>query len=134
MTDEERNMFATGWGVTPEAAARQAKINFLHARYQRTKDMETLAELAELDPPAGDKATGKAIAAVLRNKRPDSKPERDEEYRWIDRLFNHFREQGHGVNESYAKIAEMFFPEDERDEAKPIESIRTEHGRWLKKE
>ena len=134
MTDEKRNIFTTAWGDTPEAAARQAKIKFLHARYRRTKDMETLAELAELDPPAGDKAAGKAIADVLRNKRPDSKPERDEKSRWIDRVFIHFREQGHGVNESYAKVAEMFFPNDERDEAKSIESIRTEHGRWLKKE
>lgn len=133
MTDEKRNVFTTAWGETPEAAARQAKIKFLHARYKRTKDMETLAELAELDPPAGDKAAGKVIAAVLRNKEPDEKIDRDEEYRWIDRVFNHFREQGFGIDQSYDKVAEMFFPNDERDEVKPIGSIRKQHGRWLKK-
>lgn len=131
--DEKRNVFTTAWGETPEAAARQAKIKFLHARYKRTKDMETLAELAELDPPAGDKAVGKAIAAVLLKKRPDKKVEEDEKWRWIDRLFNHFREQGNSVDNSYAKIAEMFFPNDERDEVKPIGSMRTQHRRWLKK-
>ena len=133
MTDEKRNIFITSWGDTPEAAARQAKINFLHARFKRTKDRATLAELAELDPPAGDKAVGKAIAAVLLDKRPDGKAENDENWRWIDRVFNHFREQGHGVDESYVKIAEIFYPDGERDEPKPIESIRTQHKRWLKK-
>lgn len=133
MTDEKRNIFTTTWGGTPKGAARQAKINFLRARFKRTKDRETLAELAELDPPAGDKTIGKAIADVLRDKKPDSKIENDEEYRWIDRAFNHFREQGKSVDDSYAKVAEMFFPNDERDEAKPIESIRKQHRRWLKK-
>ena len=133
MTDEKRNIFTTAWGDTPEGAARQAKINFLHARFKRTKDRETLAELAELDPPADDKTIGKAIADVLRDKKPDSKIENDEEYRWIDRAFNHFREQGNSVDNSYAKIVEMCFPNDERDEVKPIESIRKQHGRWLKK-
>lgn len=133
MTDEKRNIFITAWGDTPEVAARQAKINFLHARFKRTKDRATLTELAELDPPSGDKAVGKAIAAVLLDKRPDGKAESDENWRWIDRVFNHFREQGHGVDESYAKIAEIFYPDGERDEPKPIESIRTQHKRWLKK-
>ena len=133
MTDEKRNVFTTAWGETPEATALQAKIKFLYARYKRTKDMETLAELAELDPPAGDKAAGKVIAAVLLNKRPDKKVEEDEKCRWIDRVFNHFREQGHGVDESYAKIAEIFYPYGERDEPKPIDSIKTKHKRWLKR-
>ena len=133
MPDRDKTVFTTAWGDTPEAAARQAKINFLHDRFKRTKDIETLAELVELDPPTGDKAVGKAIAGVLRDKKPDSKIENDDEYRWIDRVFNHFREQGHSVDDSYAKIAEMFFPNDERDEAKPIESIRKQHRRWLKK-
>ena len=133
MPDRDKTAFTTAWGDTPEAAAHQAKIKFLHARFKRTKDRATLAELAELDPPAGDKAVGKEIADVLRDKKPDSKIENDEEYRWIDRVFNHFREEGHGVDDSYAKIAEIFFPNDERDEAKPIESIRKQHGRWLKR-
>lgn len=133
MTDEKRNVFTTAWGETPEAAARQAKIKFLHDRYKRTKDMETLAELAELDPPAGDKAAGNAIAAALRNKRPDKKVEEDEKCRWIDRVFNHFREQGFGKDQSYAKVAEIFYPDGERDEPKPIDSIETKHKRWLKK-
>ena len=133
MTDEKRNIFTTAWGDTPEGAARQAKINFLHARFKRTKDRETLAELAELDPPAGDKTIGKAIADVLRVKKPDRKIERDLEWLWIDRVFHHFREQGHGVDDSYAKIAEIFYPDGERDDPKPIESIKTQHKRWLKK-
>jgi RNA:NAD 2'-phosphotransferase (TPT1/KptA family) len=133
MPDRDNTVFTVAWGDTPEAAVHNAKIKFLHARFKRTNDRATLAELAELDPPAGDKAVGKAIADVLRDKKPDSKIENDEEYRWIDRVFNHFREEGHGVDDSYAKIAEIFFPNDERNEAKPIESIRKQHGRWLKK-
>jgi hypothetical protein len=104
MTDEKRNIFTTSWGDTPEAAAREAKIKFLHDRYKRTKDLITLAELAELDPPAGDKVAGKAIAAALLQKVPDMKAEADEKWRWIDRVFSHFREQGHGVDDSYTPI------------------------------
>jgi len=133
MPDRDKTAFTTAWGDTTEAAAHQAKIKFLHSRFKRTKDRATLAELAELDPPASDKAVGKAIADVLRDKKPDSKIKNDEEYRWIDRVFNYFREEGHGVDDSYAKVAEMFFPNDKRDEAKPIESIRTQHRRWLNK-
>jgi hypothetical protein len=116
-----------------EIVIRQAKINFLHDRFKRTKDRETLAELVELDPPADDKDVGKAIADVLRDKKPDNKVERDEEYRLIDQAFNLLREQGHSVDNSYAKIADLFFPSDERDEAKAVESIKKQHKRWLKK-
>lgn len=59
MTDEERNMFTTAWDDTPEATVRQAKMKCLDARFNRTKDRTTLAELPEQDPPAGDKATAK---------------------------------------------------------------------------
>lgn len=131
MTDEKRNLFTTAWGETPEAAARQAKIKSLHARYKRTKDMETLAELAELDPPAGDKAAGNAIAAALRNKRPDKKAYNDTLWRDVDRLFNYFHQQGHTVADSYAKVAEVFFPNNDRHEAKALEDIKKQHKRWL---
>lgn len=133
MTDEKKNLFASDWGNTPEEAQRKAALKFLQAKFKRTGDMATLAEIAELDPPAGDEAVGAEIASVLLNKNPDKKAYRDTFWRDLDRVFDFLQAQGHSVAESYAKVAEIFFPDDEHDDTKGVEDIRKQHKRWLKK-
>jgi len=133
MTDEKKNLFASDWGNTPEEAQRKTALKFLQAKFKRTGDMATLAEIVELDPPTGDEAVGAEIASVLLNKSPDKKSYRDTFWRDLDRVFDYLQEQGHSVAESYAKIAEIFFPDDERDDTKAVEDIRKQHKRWLKK-
>ena len=133
MTDKKRNLFASGLGDTAEAAIRQAKIKYLHAKFMRTYDMETLAELVQLDPPCGDKAVGHAISTVLRNKRPDKKAYNDTLWRDVDKMFHYFNQKGHTITDSYAKVAEIFFPTSDQNEAKSLEDIKKQHNRWLKK-
>ena len=133
MTDEKKNLFASAWGNTPEEAQRNAAIKGLLAKFKRTGDMATLAELAQLDPPGGEAFIGKAIAEALLNKKPDNKAYKDTLWRDVDRVFHYLREQGHTVAESYAKVAEIFFSDESRSEPKPIEDIRKQHKRWLNK-
>ena len=108
-------------------------INYLVAKFKRTGDMATLAELAQLDPPGGEESIGAAIASVLLNKKPDNKGYNDTFWRDVDRVFHYLRDQGHSVAESYAKAAEIFFPDESRSEPKSIEDIRKQHKRWLEK-
>ncbi len=133
MTDEKKNLFAAAWGDTREEAQRNAAIKFLAAKFKRTGDMATLAELAQLDPPGGEESIGGAIASVLLSKRPDNKAYNDTFWRDLDRVFHYSREQGHTVADSYAKVAELFYPDDGRSEPKPVEDIRKQHKRWLDK-
>ena len=132
MTDEKRNLFAFAFGDTPEEAKRRAAVKFLVAKFKRTGDMATLAELAQLDPPGGLGAAGRTIRTELLNKRPDEKAYRDTFWRDLDRVFQYLRGQGYTVDDSYAKLTEIFFNDKDRPEPKSIESIRTQHNRWLK--
>lgn len=131
--DDERPLFVTAWGETPEEATRRAEIKYLLERLERTGDMETAARLVELDPPGGDPDAGRIIANQLRNKRPDEKAKKDAENREIDRLYQWLRARGDSADKAYALIAEIYYQSDVRSEAVPIDSVKKRHQRWLQK-
>lgn len=133
MTKNKKNLFSFAFGETPEEATRNAAIKFLDNKFKRTGDMATLAQLAQLDPPVGNESSGKIIAEVLLNKKTDNKAYNDAFWRELDRVFNYYRDQGYKVVESYTKAAEIFFPDDKRDEPKQVDNIKKQHKRWLKK-
>ena len=124
-------MFASALGKNPEDAARRAEIAFLLKRFERTGDTQTLIRLIKLDPPGGDARVAKALVAKLEKERKNKKAANDQIYMEINRLFTFLREQGHSVESSYTKIAEIYFPDEEGKDPKPIDDIRKQHKRWL---
>ena len=130
--DKDRTMFAGAWGENREDAKRRAEIAFLLKRFKRTGDTTTLIRLINLDPPGGDADVAKVLTAKLETERPNNKAADDQRYMEIDRLFAFLREE-HSVDETLKKIAEIYFPDKEGKEPKPIESIRKQYRRWLKK-
>lgn len=130
--DKDRTMFAGAWGESREDAKRRAEIAFLLKRFKRTGDTRTLIRLINLDPPGGDADVAKVLTAKLEVERPNKKAADDQLYMEIDRLFTFLR-QDHSVDESYKKIVEIYFTDEEGKEWKSIETIRTQHRRWLGK-
>ena len=139
MTDEDEhwkpedyNLFVPAAGVNRNEVRRNGKIAFRVKRFLRTGDMETLAQLAELDPPGGSAEVGQAIAKAVRQKENDriARDHRDFE---IDRLFRFMTEQGTTKVEAYTTITEIYFPDEERKDTKPVDSVRRQHERWVKR-
>ena len=130
--DKDRTMFAGAWGENREDAKRRAEIAFLLERFKRTGDTTTLIRLINLDPPGGDADVARALTAKLEAERPNKKAANDQSWMEIDRLFAFLRQE-HSVDESYKKIAEIYFPDEEGKESKSIETVRTQHRRWLEK-
>ena len=131
--DRKPTMFAAAVGENPEDAKRHAEIAFLLNRFERTGDTQTLIRLINLDPPGGDAGVAKALVAKLEQERENKKAANYQIYMEINRLFTFLREQGHSVEYSYTKIAEIYFPDEEGKEPKPIDSIRKQHQRWLER-
>lgn len=111
-----------------------SEYELLKDRWLRTRDRETLAQLVHLSPPFGDQEVGKAIEAVLLDKRPDQKAANDAKWREIDRVYAYLREQeGKTQDESYEKIREIYFADagEDRYDLKTIERL---HRRWARRE
>ena len=120
-----KNLFTAAFGKD------QAEIQHLRERYARTKDKETLARIVELQglPESSD------IAEIIRNKRPDEKVFRDVKWREIDRLyFQWFIEEGITESETYERIRNIYFNDEEREETKSDDAIIVQHKRWAEKE
>ena len=110
-----------------------SRFDLLADRWSRTQDDETLAQLVELSPPGGRNDLGKAIAAKLRLKRPDSKAFNDQMWREIDRLFRFYTiERGVSHVQAYQTIREIYFS-DEGEDRYDISTIEQQHKRWSKK-
>ena len=108
-----------------------AELQHLRKRYGRTKDTETLASIVELSglPESAD------IAKILRNKRPDRKIANDIMWREIDRLYYYWqKEENLTEAETYERIRNIYFKDEDRADVKSDESIRVQHKRWALKE
>ena len=110
-----------------------SEYELLKDRWKRTQDRETLAQLVQLSPPFGDQEVGKAIQAVLLDKRPDKKAYRDALWRDVDRLYRFVHEeQGKTQAETYEIIRNMFFA-NEGDDHFDVKTIERQHRRWATK-
>jgi hypothetical protein len=108
-------------------------LEMLLERWMRTKDDETLAQIAELSPPAGRADIGKAIAAKLRQKRPDKKAHDDIMWREIDRVFRWLTIEGCKTDDdAYETIRSIYFSRH-GEERYDIATIKRTHFRWVKK-
>lgn len=118
----------TSWVTSGENAQ---ELQYHRQRYARTKDMETLARIVELEglPESAE------IAQRLRNKRPDDKIFRDVMWREIDRLYRQWKMiEGLTEEEAYERIRNIYFRDEDREETKSDDTIRVQHKRWAKKE
>ena len=113
----------------------KSEYELLKDRWHRTQDRETLAQLVQLSPPFGDQEVGKAIQAVLLDKRPDKKAGRDALWRDIDRVYRFVHEeQGETQAATYELIHKMFFTgSDDDDDRFDIKTIEKQHRRWASK-
>lgn len=139
MTDEDEhwkpedyNLFVPAAGANRKEVKMNGEVAFRVKRFLRTGDMETLAQLAELDPPGGNALVGSAIAKAVRPIK-NEKIERDQRNFEIDRLFRWMTEHGATNVEAYTKIAEIYFPDEERGDTKSIDVIRRTRERWLER-
>lgn len=106
-----------------------SQFDLLYNRWIKTKDDETLAQLAELSPPGGITELGKAIAIKLRDKRPDSKADEFTKWREIDRLFRYYTiENGRSHEDAYKIIRQIYFS-DEGEDRYDWKSIERMHRR-----
>ena len=133
--DYHKRHHAGAWGQNADEALLNLRLSELVRRFRRTSDHETLAQLVELDPPAGNSDIGAAIASALRGKQhQDQKAQRDELWRLIDITHRALCQTGLNKSEAYKIIADSpdFFDSNKKEEAISIESIRIRHERWIK--
>lgn len=110
-----------------------SELEMLLERWMRTKDDETLAQIAELSPPAGRADIGKAIAAKLRQKRPDNKAHDDIMWREIDRVFRLLTIEGCKKEDDAYEIIRSIYFAHVGEERYDIATIKRTHFRWVKK-
>lgn len=110
-----------------------SQFDLLYNRWIKTKDDETLAQLAELSPPGGIAELGKAIAIKLRNKRPDNKADEFTKWREIDRIFRYYTIENSGTQEDAYKIIRQIYFSDEGEDRYDWKSIERMHRRWVGK-
>ena len=130
MSDDHRGITQnlTGWVTFGDNAP---ELQYQRQVYARTKDMETLARIVELEglPESAD------IAKRLRTKRPDGKISRDVMWREIDRLYRQWKiVEGLTEEDAYERIRNIYFSDEVREETKSDDAIRVQHKRWAKKE
>ena len=105
---------------------KELSLNASLQQFHRTKDNESLAQLTEIDPPAGDPEVGKAIANILRALPQTNKLHRDRQWNDIDRLYEMLipqigkrtrkTDKFENVQDVYNFIANIFFHMDLSDD------------------